>query len=304
MKQKDGFIGERSIVLPQMIIDMEKADPLVSSLYITDIGYYPHARGHYRERKVPIAQHVLIYCVDGAGWYSMGNSQLQRIGANQFVILPAGKPHAYHSDTDNPWTIYWVHFTGTQSDLYARGAMQPQDVKPGIYSRINHRNDIFEEIYNTLSETFSRDSLRYVSSMLHYYLASMRYLNTYRMAGNRIDDGDVVAAAVHYMNENMERRLTLKEIAKYTGYSSGHFSAMFKHKTGNSPLAYYNRLKIEQACRMLVNTKMRINQICHKVGFDDNYYFSRMFTRIVGISPRRYREDHSIKNEEHGIMDV
>ena len=85
MKQKDGFIGERSIVLPQMIIDMEKADPLVSSLYITDIGYYPHARGHYRERKVPIAQHVLIYCVDGAGWYSMGNSQLQRIGANQFV---------------------------------------------------------------------------------------------------------------------------------------------------------------------------------------------------------------------------
>ncbi len=275
MKQKDGFIGERSIVLPQMIIDMEKADPLVSSLYITDIGYYPHARGHYRERKVPIAQHVLIYCVDGAGWYSMGNSQLQRIGANQFVILPAGKPHAYHSDTDNPWTIYWVHFTGTQSD-----------------------------IYNTLSETFSRDSLRYVSSMLHYYLASMRYLNTYRMAGNRIDDGDVVAAAVHYMNENMERRLTLKEIAKYTGYSSGHFSAMFKHKTGNSPLAYYNRLKIEQACRMLVNTKMRINQICHKVGFDDNYYFSRMFTRIVGISPRRYREEHSIKNEEHGIMDV
>ncbi|MDO5385614.1 MAG: AraC family transcriptional regulator, partial [Rikenellaceae bacterium] len=43
MNLKDGFSGERSIVLPQMIVDMEREDPLASSLYVTDIGYYPHA---------------------------------------------------------------------------------------------------------------------------------------------------------------------------------------------------------------------------------------------------------------------
>ena len=46
MRQKDGFCGEQTIVLPQMAIDMERADPLASSLYITDIGYYPNAAGH------------------------------------------------------------------------------------------------------------------------------------------------------------------------------------------------------------------------------------------------------------------
>ena len=69
MRQKDGVSGERMIVLPQMAIDLERTDPLASSLYITDIGYYPKAVGHYRERTEPIAQHVLIYCVEGAGWY-------------------------------------------------------------------------------------------------------------------------------------------------------------------------------------------------------------------------------------------
>lgn len=107
MKQKDGFSGERSIVLPQMIVDMEAADPLVSSLYITDIGYYPHAEGHYRKRAEPISQNVLIYCVDGAGRYIVDDREYS-VTADQFFILPAGRPHAYGSSEDNPWTIYWV----------------------------------------------------------------------------------------------------------------------------------------------------------------------------------------------------
>ena len=137
MKQKDGFSGERSIVLPRMIIDIEREDPLVSSLYVTDIGYYPHADGHFRERKEPIGQNVLIYCADGAGWYRVGKHEFT-VAANQFFILPAGLPHSYGADAENPWTIYWVHFTGSHSAVYVQGAGCPQDVRPGVHSRINY----------------------------------------------------------------------------------------------------------------------------------------------------------------------
>lgn len=75
IKQKDGFQGERQVVLPPMIVEMEREDPLASSLYVTDIGYYPNATNHYRARKEPIDQYVLIYCVDGNGFFVLNNRE-------------------------------------------------------------------------------------------------------------------------------------------------------------------------------------------------------------------------------------
>ena len=66
---------------------------------------------------------------------------------------------------------------------------------------------------------------------------------------------------------------------------------MFKRQTGHSPLAYFNLLKVQTACRLLTSTDMKVNQICHKVGIDDCYYFTRMFTKAMGLSPRKYREE-------------
>ena len=62
VKLKDGFTGERALVLPRIIVDKMEEDPLTSMLHITDIGYYPKAKHHFRERKEPINQYVFIYC--------------------------------------------------------------------------------------------------------------------------------------------------------------------------------------------------------------------------------------------------
>ena len=290
MKQKDGFSGERSIVLPKAIVEMEKQDPLVSSLYITDIGYYPKAENHYRERKEPIAENVLIYCMEGEGRYWVDNNTYNVV-ANQYFIIPARKAHGYASSKDNPWKIYWIHFTGEHAAIYAQGASTPQDVKPSIHSRITHRNNIFEEIMHTLEEGYSQENLRYVSSLLHYYLASIRYLAQYRNNSKDETDGMMSDAAIHYMKENIERHISLDDIASYLGYSASHFSMTFKKQTGESPLNYMNKLKIEEACYLLKNTDMKINQICHKVGIEDCYYFSRLFSKSMGISPKEYRRD-------------
>ena len=176
---KEGFSGERTIVLPAMVVELEEADPLVSSLYITDIGYYPHAVGHRRERREGIDQHVLIYCVEGAGRYRLDGRSYD-VHSGEYFILPAGHPHAYTADDDNPWTIYWIHFKGQHAAVYAEGAHTPQRIRPAMNSRISERNHIFEEIFCTLNRAQDHESLRYASSLLHYYLASMRYLRHFR----------------------------------------------------------------------------------------------------------------------------
>ena len=92
VKLKDGFTGERALVLPRIIVDKMEEDPLTSMLHITDIGYYPKAKHHFRERKEPINQYVFIYCIDGAGSYRIGDQEYT-VSANQYFILPAGVPH-------------------------------------------------------------------------------------------------------------------------------------------------------------------------------------------------------------------
>lgn len=297
-KRKDGFLGERSIVLPSEVVDMEAKDPLASSLYVTDIGYYPAAQYHYRERTEPIPQHVLIYCVSGCGWFQVG-SERHQVSANQYFILPAGKPHTYSADETRPWTIYWLHFNGEHARIYAQGAQQPQTVSPSIHSRISQRNNIFEEIFTTLSHDHSMESLRYVSSLLHYYLASMRYLQQYREAvgqaglPQQTDEDTIVPATIHYLEESIGQHLTLNEMAAFAGYSVSHFSSIFRLKTGQSPISYFNRMKIDRAAELLATTDIRINQLCFKVGIDDPYYFSRLFTRLKGVSPQTYRTQHA-----------
>lgn len=290
IKQKDGFQGERSIVLAPMIVDAVRRDPLASSLYVTDIGYYPAAFHHYRSREeAPIDQHVLIYCVEGNGWYRLDGKEYA-VGPNEFFILPAGVPHAYGSQGEGAWTIYWLHFAGQHASIYAEGEKTPKRINVTVDSRIGRRNNLFEEILNTLMEGQDMARLRYVSSLLHYYLATMCYVQEYRRSTALEASTDPVLAAVHYMEENLERRLKLQDILDYVGYSSSHFTTLFRQQMGMPPLSYFNHLKVQQACALLRETDMHINQICYKLGIEDCYYFSRMFTKEMGVSPQKYRD--------------
>ncbi len=294
LRLKDGFKGERSLIMPEMILKLAKEDPVLKTLHITDIGYYPHATYHYRERSVPIDQCVLIYCVKGSGRYKVNGKQYE-VHANQYFILPSMIPHAYASNNDDPWTIYWIHFRGDLARYYEEGAEHPVTVSINISSRIADRNNIFEDIFLTLSDGYTIENLRYATSLLHFYLGSLRYLPLYRKYHKKTerDTGEVqtvVNAAVRYMKENIEKAVSLDDLAQYTGYSVSHFSTLFKSSTGHSPLNYFNLLKIEKACELLDTTDMKVNQISYKVGIDDSCYFSRLFTKTVGISPKKYKE--------------
>ena len=290
MKRKDGFSGERAIVLPSSIVqDMEK-DTYSSILHITDIGYYPKAYHHYRERNEPINQYVFIYCVEGAGWFKTDSSE-HTVAENQYFILPAGVPHMYGSDETNPWTIYWIHFKGKFASLFANEQDRPIEIRPGLHSRISDRIELFEEIFRTLEMGYSRENLMYACTVFHHYLGTLHYIQQYRDAKkNEAQKSDIVSAAIHYMKENLEKKLSLDQIATHTGYSTSHFTSMFNKRTGYAPLAYFNQLKIQQACKLLDFTDMKINQICYKIGIDDTYYFSRLFSKIMGMSPREYKK--------------
>lgn len=299
---KDGFNGERAFVLPPACIEGLKSNPLSQILHITDIGYYPNATNHYRQRDTPIDQYVFIYCVAGSGWYDL-NGKRHAVVADSYFILPPGKAHSYGADPCSPWTIYWIHFNGSLAQHYLPLSSEPVQIKPGIKSRIADRLDIFEEIMATLENGFETENLLYACSIFHHFLGSLRFLNRFRMTkhpGSNMGESnpDIVEAAIHFMNENVSKKLKIEAIAAYVGYSAAQFTNLFSQKTGMPPMAYFNQLKVKLACRFLVDSDLKINQICHKVGIKDQYYFSRLFAKTTGASPSQYRAKNKLPQSE------
>lgn len=287
IRKKDGFQGEQAVVLPPAIVELEEQDDFCQGLFITDIGYYPKAEHHHRIREKGVGQYVLIYCVDGSGFYVVDGKR-HEVKKNQYFILPIGKPHEYGSTEGHFWTVYWLHFCGKAAHVFAEGAATPQTINVTMQSRISERINIFDEILTTLHFGDSIEDLRYASSLLSHFLASMRYLGQFRRAKASAEK-DIVEQAIHYMRENIENRITMAEVLRYVGYSQSHFSTVFKKKTGMSPLSYFNRLKVEHACQLLKTTDLKVNMICYKVGIEDPLYFSRLFSKVMGMSPTDYR---------------
>jgi AraC-like DNA-binding protein len=92
-----------------------------------------------------------------------------------------------------------------------------------------------------------------------------------------------------FMRENLGKRFSARQLAQIAHMSPAHYSAVFRRRYDYPPLEYFNRLKIQKACQLLTGTRDPIRRIARGLGFDDPYYFSRLFKRVVGVSPNHYR---------------
>lgn len=288
MKKEDGFPGQISFVIPERILALVKDNPLIADLFITDIGYYPQARHHFRERPSGSTQLILIYCIEGMGEIRIGET-LHPVPPDHFFIIPAGMPHSYHSDMQNPWSIYWIHFSGIKAGLFARFACQCIAIDRSKTSRISDRIDLFSEIFRNLGRGFSIETLEYTNLCLGHLLASFTHLSQFREMRNA-DENDPVAQSINFMLEHLNKKLKLEEIAAETGLSASHYSRLFQNRTGHPPIDYFIQLKIQRACRLLDNSGWMIADVAREMGFDDQFYFSRVFRRVMGMSPAKYRK--------------
>lgn len=290
-KIKSGFKGERILVLPSAIIRDFKEIELGKLLYITDIGFYPKAGFHFRERTAGESnQYILMYCVDGSGWVELENNR-QTLYSGEVIILPRGQAHSYGSSPKDPWTIYWIHFDGNMAEYFSTGMSKPVQVKVEKNSRIGERIELFDDIFTILKNGYSRPNLEYSVTVLFHFLGTLKFTNAFRSSAFRVEsDNNPVDLAIHFMHENLQRKIKLEEISDYIGISASHFSLIFQKKTGHSPLSYFNQLKIKSACHYLDSSNLHINQIARMVGYDDPLYFSRIFSKVMGYSPSDYKE--------------
>ena len=288
IKKEEGFQGQRSFILGPAVLEAVMQHPLCQRLFITDIGFYPKAAFHTRKRKKGCNQNILIYCVQGEGWYEAGGERYA-IKQNQAFILPAQVPHQYGADLHKPWTIYWVHFTGDMAGLFLHYLCDKNQFAPLNLPPDRERLSLFDDIFHHMTMSFNLDNLVYANNCFYHFLATLKSSVYKQHAEDTLQEIDVVEMAISFMKSHLDRNLTLQEMAEQAGMSASHFSALFKKKTNNSPVNFFTYLRMQKACELLENSKLRIKEIAHQVGFNDPYHFTRVFTHVTGHSPKRFR---------------
>lgn len=99
-----------------------------------------------------------------------------------------------------------------------------------------------------------------------------------------------ILQAKEYMQENFFRALTLEEVSAYVGFNASYFSNLFKKETSMNFLEYLTQLRIDHAKECLLKTDDSVNEIAELVGYSDVKYFSRIFKKVLGLSPNKFRK--------------
>lgn len=100
----------------------------------------------------------------------------------------------------------------------------------------------------------------------------------------------IIRKAKAYIEENYMRDISLDEVSRIVDISPYYFSKLFKEKTGQNFIEYLTNIRIEKAKKLLLQSDMNIKNICVDIGYSDPNYFSRIFKKMVGVTPTEYRE--------------
>lgn len=270
---------------PAFLLEQLHRHPLTRDCYPTAMGYYPHAKGH-RMRRPRHDDNLLLYCVDGTGRLRVGDTRYP-VTPGDLILLPQGVAHSYTATRSEPWTLYWVHFQGVSSRLFIE-YLGYRDNRPVV------RAGLAPALATGFHSLLSVGKTGYSSGAFINAANQLRHLFTqFALEANREQashasglDLDAIQA---YMQDNIHQSLDLDDLAEVAHLSKYHFSGRYKALTGYSPIKHFLHMKVEYACQLLDSSDLSVKAIAAAVGYEDPLYFSRLFRKTMGLSPRAYR---------------
>jgi len=245
---------------------------------------------HYNTDKMTIRKSgredwSLFFCVEGSIYFDE-----IKLDKGQIWIYPPRVPQQYVAYKKDNTVYRFIHFTGKDIDTL----FGELNIKP--FTPIVPKKDFSAEI---IKEIISVQNFNDSSSLLKGEYLLLR-LFSFLIGDEKkpLQQNHNIKLITDYMEHSYFEPYDAKRFSKMLNISESRFNHLFKEQTGISPKGYYSNIRIDNACRLLESTSLKINEISARVGYDDPLHFGQIFKKFKGLSPRAYRDIYKISRKD------
>lgn len=267
------------------------------------------------------AEFEILYVIKGAGTRFTGNN-IEPFSDGDLVLFGSHLPHVYRSGKEyyegNPNLRVHAITLQFRDDFFSHAfnyypefkqikSLLTNEARYGVYFDKEHNQEIRRRVKVALKKKgLSRlleciEILSLMSKSKH-----KRCLSSEDFDGERLIDADKrLVKVLGKLHQNYTQDVKLDEIADLSGMNASAFCRYFKSKTGKSLVQYVNEQRIKFACRLLLEGKMTVTQICYECGFNSLSNFNRQFKVITNYTPSGYllefkkELDDNLQRDEH-----
>lgn len=235
------------------------------------------------ERIVNQHNYIIAYCSKGEAVYTFSEREI-RVRTGDLLFFPKGLVRSASSDPENPWSFYSVSF----------------DIQ-FLNDRTRERFDRFDLLIRSphlfrLPSLFAELSLVWTGKRSGFMIKCKSIMMDILYLIMKEQDRSAHGTAHYYDIEktanlilaDYKEDFTIDALARLSGLSASHFRLLFKKITGLTAVQYQNHIRINKAKDLLLSGECNVTEAALSVGFQDIYYFSRLFKKLTGSPPSHY----------------
>lgn len=235
-----------------------------------------------------LGHHAVAFILEGSGRYRDRQGKDLRVNPGTLILVFPGLEHCYHPDPGTEWTEFYLIFDGPVINLWEEQGLLNRDSP--VISGLLPAETWAKRIEGALGPSGTLASDPPLVEICRLQLVLAEAIWSHPKPDVRIGDLAWAQRSRTLLEVGLHRRSSIEAIAKQLGLSPTAFRRKFSRLTGVTPSYYRTVRTIDQACELIQRSQLLDKEIAEKLGFCDEFYFSRRFKEITGKSPREFRQ--------------
>jgi AraC-like DNA-binding protein len=237
-----------------------------------------------------IPDHEFVLITEGSGIIAIEGKEHKAKAGAFFHFYPT-LVHALKSCNENPMSFLAVHFSFANIH-YENNNWKLEDEEPlmPFPPVLEIKNYIkLKKIMIEINKHWQNKDIGYELMCNGLFLQLLNgILQDYRLNNYNYSSHVKVEEIISYIYSNLDKKLSIKTLADVVKLSPDYMSKIFKQITGYSLVRYINKCRVDVAKKMLLEDGMKVKEVAGMLSFKDEFYFSRVFKNIEGVSPMEF----------------